>query len=51
MRNEGGGFAASIWGDARMQYSSHQSQVTSHSRLLIPGYKSLIPAFKLKLQG
>ena len=42
MRNEGGGFAANIYGampESRIQVTSHQSPVTCH--------KSLIPAFKL----
>ena len=45
MGNEGGGFAASIYGAMPCAGIS----VTSHSRFLIPSYSSLIPAFKLQV--
>ena len=51
MRNEGGGFAANIYGamsEGGIQVTSHQSLVTSHLAPLIPSYSSLFSRFRVQ---
>ena len=44
MRSEGGGFAANIYG----AMPESRIQVTSHLRLLIPSYSSLLSNFRVQ---
>ena len=44
MRSEGGGFAANIYG----AMPESRIQVTSHLRLLIPSYPSLLSNFRVQ---
>ena len=47
MRSEGGGFAANIYG----AMPESRIQVTSHLRLLIPSYSSLLSNFRVQGSG
>ena len=47
MRSEGGGFAANIYG----AMPESRIQVTSHLRLLIPSYSSLLSNFRVQGYG